>query len=118
MKPFLCDLCGLPGDIRNMEVRWNFDREKKAVKDFKIFHSGLHPETAEMKKYMNRKLQLEFIFANMPEFLSYIGRFSFEKRELKKFVHIIEKDRSYIRRHHADKKEVKKLILLLDGFGD
>jgi len=111
-------VCGLPGDIRNMEVRWNFDREKKAVRDFKIAHCGLHPEPKEIKKHLNRKLQLEFVFENMPEFLTYIGRYTLDKKELKKFVHLIEKDRSYIRRHYADKKEVKKLILLLDGLGE
>jgi len=117
MKPFLCDICALPVKIQDAAARWHYDKKKNFTENFQIIHEN-SPCNNTKNGYFNRKLMLDFVFKNIPEFLSYIGRFDHDKRELKNFIQKIEKDRSYIRRFNVDKKEVKKLVILLDGFGD
>jgi hypothetical protein len=98
-------------------VRWHHDKKKGTVENFFITHKI--PPCGELKKsYLNKSLEMDFVFKNMPEFLAYVTRFEYDKKELKNFVHKIEKDRSYIRRFNADKKIIKKMIILLDGFGE
>lgn len=98
-------------------VRWHHDKKKGTAGNFFITHAA-NPCGELKKTHLNKSLGLDFVFKNMPEFLSYLSRFTFDKKELKDFVHKIEKDRSYIRRFNADKKTVKKMIILLDGFGE
>ena len=99
-------------------VRWHCEKEKKKAGNFQIVHDSFPCNEKGMDDYFNRSLALEYVFKNMPEFLSYISRFKPAQKELKQFIHRIEKDRSYIRRYNVDKKEVKKLIIRMDGLGE
>ncbi len=110
-------MCDFPVKIQDALVRWHHNKKQKFAENFQIIHET-SPCNNTQNNYFNKSLALDFVFKNMPEFLSYIARFDYDKNELKNFVHKIEKDRSYIRRFNADKKVVKKLIILLDGFGN
>ena len=117
MKPFICDICNEKIKAQDAIIRWHFDKKKKSVSNFQIVHNnGIC--IVEKKNFFNRNLSLEYVFKNMPEFITYIKRFNFNEKELKEFVHRIEKDRSYIRRFNVNKKEVKRLIILMDGLGE
>ncbi|HDQ25741.1 MAG TPA: hypothetical protein ENN43_03225 [bacterium] len=118
MKPFDCDFCGLKAASRGAAVMWNFDRAVKTAGFFRIVHDIEPCNLKGEGNFFNRKLPLEYVFKNMPEFLAYINRFSVKEKELKELVKRIEKDRSYIRRFRVDKKEVRKLIIRMDGLGE
>ena len=115
MKPFDCDICKKKIKSQDAVVRWHFDRKKKSVENLQIVHNEEPCNLKGENIYFNRDLALEYVFKNMPEFISYIKRFEIREKALKDFVHRIEKERSYIRRHTIDKKEVKKLIIRMDG---
>ena len=115
MKPFECDVCEKKVSSRDAVVRWRADREKNSVETFQIVHDNPVCSFKGKKGYFNRELPLEYVFKYMPEFIAYINRFNVKQKQLKDFVHRIEKGRSYIRRFNIDKKEVKKLIIRLDG---
>jgi hypothetical protein len=114
MKPFECDICGLKVQSRQALVRWHFDRGKSSANTFQLVHNNL-PCSDKKDDFFNRSLELEYVFKYIPEFITYISRLEINKKEFKKFIDRIEKDRSYIRRYNADKKEVKKLIIRLEG---
>ena len=115
MKPFECDFCRFKIKPQDAIVRWHFDPPKKTASLLQIVHDRAPCNQKGEGNFFNRSLPLEYVFANMPEFIAYIKRLSVKEKELKEFVHRIEKDRSYIRRHLIDKKEVKKLIIRMDG---
>jgi|GEM_PF-1237530 len=120
MNAFKCGVCGLKSDIRQMCLKWGYEAAAKKAGGFMITHSfepccGNHdPENPD---FFNRKLPLEYVFKNMPEFIFYISRLKVNSRELKRVVDEIEKGRSYIRRFNVVRKEVKKLIIRLEGSG-
>jgi hypothetical protein len=118
MKPLDCDLCRLKARSIDTAVRWHYDAGKKLSANFQVVHDRPPCNDKGPEGYFNRSLPFEYVWKNMPEFISYISRNDRAKKELKSFVHRIEKDRSYIRRHTVDKKEVKKLIIRLEGFGE
>ena len=118
MKPFDCDICGLKIKPQDAIVRWHYDPAKKTADVLQIVHDRAPCSDKGAGGMWNRSLSLEYVFGHMPEFISYIKRLRVSDRELKNFVHRIEKDRSYIRRHYADRKEVRKLIIRMDGLGD
>lgn len=115
MKPFDCDFCRLKTKSQDSIVRWHYEKSKKSAENFQIVHDRMPCNFKGEEDYFNRSLGFEYVFKCMPEFLAYIKRLKVSEKELKKFVHMIEKDRSYIRRFVADKKEVKKLIIRLEG---
>ncbi|MEI7542665.1 MAG: hypothetical protein WCJ94_05385 [bacterium] len=117
MKPFDCDFCHKKIKSQEAIVRWHYEKTEKAVENFQIVHNLMLCNFKGPKDYFNRSLELEYVFKNMPEFLTYIKRLKVSEKELKKFVQLIEKDRSYIRRFNTDKNEVKKLIIRLEGLG-
>jgi hypothetical protein len=115
MKPLDCCFCHLKSKSQDAMVRWHYDKAKKSAENFQVVHDRLPCNFKGEDDYFNRSLQFEYVFKYMPEFLAYIKRLKVGEKELKKFVHMIEKDRSYIRRYNADKKEIKKLIIRLEG---
>lgn len=115
MKPFDCAFCHLKAGSRDTLVRWHFEKSKKSAENFQIVHNFMPCNFKGEEEYFNRSLSMEYVFKYMPEFLAYIKRLKVNEKELRKFVHLIEKDRSYIRRFNTDKKEVKKLIIRLEG---
>ena len=96
-------------------VRWHYEKTKKSAENFQIVHDFMPCNFKGEDAYFNRSLLMEYVFKYMAEFLAYVKRLKVNEKELKKFVHMIEKDRSYIRRFNADKKEVRKLIIRLEG---
>ena len=115
MKPFDCNFCHLKIKSQDAVVRWHYEKPKKSAENFQIVHDFMPCNFKGEEGYFNRALGLEYVFKYMAEFLAYVKRLKVSEKELKKFVHMIEKDRSYIRRYNADKKEVKKLIIRLEG---
>ena len=115
MKPFDCDICG--NKVKSVDglVRWHYDRSRRLAENFQIVHNGFPCNEKGKDGYFNRELAFDYVFKNIPEFLSYINRFEASRKEVKDFIHRIEKGRSYIRRFNVNKKEVKRLIILLDG---
>lgn len=99
-------------------VRWHYEKLKKAAENFQIVHNRMPCNYKGGEGYFNRSLDMDYVFKYMPEFLIYIKRLKVSEKELKKFIQLIEKDRSYIRRFNADKKEVKKLIIRLEGLDE
>ena len=118
MKPLECAVCGLKAGPADAAVKWHFERAKKLSENFLVVHDRVPCNEKGAEGYFNRALPFEYVWKHIPEFISYVSRNERALKELKKFVHSIEKDRSYIRRHIPDKKEVKKLIIRLEGFGD
>jgi hypothetical protein len=117
MKPFDCGFCKLKVKSRDAAVRWHFDPVKKLSESFQIVHDKEPCNGKGPEGYFNRRLPFEYVWENMPEFITYISRNEKAKKELKSFVQMIEKERSYIRRHNVDKKEVRKMIIRLEGIG-
>lgn len=115
MKPFLCDMCNKNVKIQDALVRWHCDKKKKSIANLQIVHNNFPCNEKGENNFFNRDLPLEYVYKNMPEFISYISRFNIDKKELKDFINRIEKDRSYIRRFNVNKKEVKNMIIRLDG---
>jgi hypothetical protein len=118
MKPFDCDMCGLKIKPQDALVRWHFDAVKKSASILQVVHDRAPCNLKGEGAFFNRSLSLPYVFGHMPEFIAYIKRLKPREKELKDFVHRIEKDRSYIRRHYAEKKEVRKLIIRMDGLGE
>ncbi len=119
MNAFVCGVCGLKSDIKDMCLKWGYNPQKKEAAGFIITHA-FEPcinHYFEKSDFLNRKLELEYVFKNMPEFIYYMRRLKINERELKAVVNEIEKGRSYIRRFNVIKKEVKKLIIMLEGSG-
>lgn len=117
MKLFDCAMCGKKIPAASALVRWHYEPGKKQASILQVVHDKLPCGGKGENDFFNRSLPLEYVFRNMPEFIAYIKRLGVREKELKGFVHAIEKDRSYIRRHNADKKEVKKLIIRMEGAG-
>ena len=115
MKPFDCAFCRMKIRSQDALVRWHYEKPKKSAENFQIVHGFLPCNFRGEDGYFNRSLPLDYVFKYMPEFLAYVKRLKVSEKELKKFVQLIEKDRSYIRRFNTDKKEVKKLIIRLEG---
>jgi hypothetical protein len=118
MKPFDCEVCGKKASSADALVRWHYEPLKKKASILQIVHDRLPCSAKGEGDFFNRSLKMEYVFRNMPEFITYIKRLSMKEKELRSFVHMIEKDRSYIRRHDPDKKEVRKLIIRLEGMGE
>jgi hypothetical protein len=118
MKPFTCAVCGGRAPQQSAIVRWHFEPAKKTASSLQVVHDRLPCSAKGEGEYFNRQLSMEYVWKFMPEFIMYIKRLGVRERELKEFVHGIEKDRSYIRRHNPDKKEVKKMIIRMEGAGD
>lgn len=118
MKPFDCEICRKKTPPQDALVRWHYEPEKKYASMLQVVHDRFPCSAKGEGDFFNRSLKLEYVFKNMPEFIAYIKRLNVREKELKNFVHLIEKDRSYIRRHRADKKEIKKLIIRLEGAGE
>ncbi len=117
MKPFQCDICNKNVKIQDAIVRWHCEKEKKIVNNLQIVHNSFPCNQKGEDNFFNRDLPLEFVYKNMPEFISYINRFDIDKEEFKKFVNRIEKDRTYIRRFNVNKRKIKNMIIRLDGLG-
>jgi len=117
MKPFLCSACGKKAVAADAIARWHYEPDKNRASFLSIVRDKLPCSMKGEGNFFNRALPLEYIWRQMPEFIAYIKRLGVKDRELRQFVHLIEKDRSYIRRHSVDKKEVKKLIIRLEGAG-
>jgi hypothetical protein len=115
MKPLDCSFCHLKSKSQDAAVRWHYEKPEKSAENFQVVHNRFPCNFKGEDGYFNRSLPFEYVFKYMPEFLAYIKRLKVSEKELKKFVQMIEKDRSYIRRYNADKKEVKKLIIRLEG---
>ena len=118
MKPFCCEICMKKIPAMDALVRWHYEPVKKKASMLQVVHDSFPCNARGEGNFFNRSLKLLYVFKNMPEFIIYIMRLSVKEKDLKKFVHNIEKDRSYIRRHNPDKKEIKKLIIRLEGAGD
>lgn len=118
MKSFDCDVCRLKIKPQDALVRWHYERPVRSASFLQIVHNKPPCNLKGKEDFFNRGLALEYVFKNMPEFIVYIKRLNIREKELKDFVHRIEKDRSYIRRHNVDRAEVKKMIIRMDGTED
>lgn len=118
MKPFDCEICRKKIPAVDALVRWHYEPQKKQASLLQVVHDRFPCSAKGENDFFNRSLKLDYVFKNMPEFITYIKRLSIKDKELKNFVHLIEKDRSYIRRHNPDKKEIKKLIIRMEGAGE
>ncbi len=118
MKPFDCEMCRKKIPPSDALVRWHYEPGKKQASVLQVVHDAYPCNSRGEGDFFNRSLGLMYVFKNMPEFIAYIKRLNIKEKELKKFVHGIEKDRSYIRRHTPDKKEIRKLIIRMEGSGE
>ena len=97
MKPFECGVCGLKASSKDVVVRWRFNREKGSCDNFSITHGfGPCSETGEGEFY-NRRLEMDYVYKYMPEFIYYINRHDVNEKKFRDFIHSIEKGRSYIK---------------------
>jgi hypothetical protein len=118
MKPFDCEMCRKKIPPVDAIVRWHYDPVKKQALMLQVVHDSFPCNAKGEGNFFNRSLKLMYVFANMPEFIAYIKRLDVKEKDLKKFVQLIEKDRSYIRRHNPDKKEIKKMVIRMEGAGE
>jgi hypothetical protein len=118
MKPFDCEICRKKIPPVDALVRWHYEPAKKQASVLQVVHDKFPCNARGENNFFNRSLKLMYVFKNMPEFITYIKRLDIREKELKKFVCLIEEDRSYIRRHNPDKKEIRKLIIRMEGAGD